>query len=374
MRCTSYDLLTGQVVDDIPFTQWSFSPAHCTSGTGGWSAQIPDYHEKAAPDFLAEERHLIVFTADDKEQALGLATAGRLLFAGILWDLEDDDDNGILRVGGEGQWSYFRDGRRNFRGIPPVPNVTLADDFDYTNGPDQFQLVTLMLAFAQSGFAESLNLDVRYTGLSGVTRTGVLKASELKPYAEIIEDWAFGDDGFDFAINGEWQSGQPRFHLDLFHPEQGTTQSDPWRLGAHCTINGKWNRTAGANLIDGVGATVGTEPLRRSSVATPTRGLRIERVVSYTDIDSGPTLKALTNGELARANKPVGTFNVRLQPDEDGQFTTCSLDAWTVGDTVPVVGPVGGYTTVDAPHRIMGYELAGGNDTGVTVTVDLEPA
>jgi hypothetical protein len=374
MRCTSYDLLTRQVVDDVPFSTFSFSDVHCTVGPGGWQATIADGHEKAAPGFLAEERHAVIFTADKNDEAIGLATAGRLLFAGILWDLDVDPDTGQLRVGGQGLWSYFRDGRRNFRGVPPVGNVTDADDFGYESSPEQFNLVKLLMVFAQSGTAENLGLDTRFSALSGVTRTGTLKASELKGYADVIEDWAFADDGFDFAISGEWINSQPRFHLDLYHPEKGSAMNDPWRIGSHVKIDGKWKRTTSANLIDAVGATIDGEPLRRSSVATPSRGLRIERVISYTDVTDGPTLKALANGELRRANRPAGAFDVKLLPDAEGRFGTCSLDNWSVGDTTPLVGPVGRYTNTDRLHRIMGYELAVDEDKALTVKVDLEPA
>lgn len=367
MRCTSYDLLNRKVVDDIPFTTYRFSPTHCTLGPGGWSATIPDGDEKASPEFLAAERHAVIFTADADDARF--ASPGRILFAGILWDVEDDTDSGMLRVGGAGPWSYFRDGRRNFRGIPPVTNVTEAADFSYENAPDQFNLVLFLMVLAQSGTAENLGIDTRFPALSGVTRTGVLKASELKSYADIIEDWAFADDGFDFDISGEWVGSEPRFHLNLHHPEQGVDLSDPWYIGSHVTIDGKWKRESGANLVDAVGATVDTEPLRRSAVAAPTRGLRLERVISYTDVTSGPVLKGLANGELRRANRPVGEFDVVLN-----DLSVCSLDSWSVGDTVPLVGPVGNYTDIDQRHRIMGYEFSSGEDTETQVTVNLEPA
>lgn len=365
MRATSYLLATQQVVDDIPFATFRFSPF--LSQPGGWSATINCYEEKASPDFLAEEVHGIIFTADTDDERLGIAAAGEALFAGALWDLEVDGDT--LKVGGEGLWSYFRDERRNFRGVPPVANVTLATDFDYTNAPDQFQLTTYLLVLAQSGLAENIGLDVRWiNGLSGITRTGVIKASELKPYAQIIEDWANADDGFDFNLKVEWANSQPRFHLDLYYPARGIDLDDPWMIGSHVTLDGPWRRTAGANLIDAVGATVGSEPLRRSAVGTP-KGLRIERVVQNTDIDNGPLLKGIANAELARANHPVGTCNVKIS-----DFTVCGLDKWSIGDTIPLVGPVSGYTTIDEPNRIMGYEVSVDENRAITVTVDLEPA
>lgn len=363
MLCHSYDLLARQTVDRVPFASWRYNEA--LSKPGGWSCSIRADHEKASVDYLAEERHAVIFTAQAGDGSGG--AHGEILFVGALWDLKVTTED-VLVVGGEGLWSYFRDGRRNFRGIPPVTNVTEADDFSYENAPDQFQLVYQLMVFAQSGVAESLGMDVRYPALSGVTRTGVLKASELKAYAQIIEDWAYADDGFDFAVTAEWFNSQPRFHLDLFSPQRGTVLSDPWRLGKHVTRSGDWSRTTGANLIDGVGGSPDGEPIRRSSTGTP-KGLRIERVVSFTDVDDGPTLKGLTNGELARANKPVGTANVKIK-----DFDVCGLDKWKVGDTIPLVGPVSGYTTIDEPNRIVGYEATGTGQDALTVTVDLEPA
>lgn len=344
MQIYSYDLLIQEIVDEIPFSTWRFNET--LNKPGGFACAIAANHPKADPDLLHVGRHAIFF--DDN---------GSLRFGGILWSAKVSSDQETLTVGGEGFWSYFREGRRNLRA-------------SYNHTLDQFTHVVDLIAIAQGEAGGDLGITVRYPSLSGITRTLEILATERKAFAEIVEDMADAEDGFDFAITAEWSGNQPALFLDLFHPERGVAKDNAWELGTHVSLKKEWEEETGANRVDAIGATVDGVPLVAPASVPPTETLRLDRVVQYTDVTDPDTLLALAKGERKRALKPQGNVTVKVENHDEA-----GLDTFTVGDSIFLVGDLG-YRQLDQRMRIVGYDASADEDeTGVpTVTVDLEPA
>lgn len=363
MRFYSLDLLSldasdGPVIEEIKFASWKFNEAF--NLPGGWTCTLATSDEKASPEYLAKERHCVFACLGD-----------RILFPGMLWEVEVSADLKELKVGGQGIWSYWRDGKRNIS----KGDGNADDGFDWTNSPDQFQIVTQLMAVAQADDGENVGLSVvGHPPLSGVTRSLKIDRTELKGYAEVVEDFAKTDDGFDFAVNGAWVHGVPKLTLDLYYPQRGSVLENPWHLGSHVTLSKPWAESPGANRVDAMGATgPDGKPLIQRASAPAVDTIRIDRVVRFTDITDETTLLAQAKGERRRALRPQVSTTVQVQNHE-----VAGLGTFSVGDTVDLVGDIG-YKQVDMPFRIVGYEASGtgataDQDASLNVLVDLESA
>lgn len=333
----AYDLATRRIVDEIPFSTFKFGDI--LNRPGGWSATISAHHEKCNPGNLAEDRTAII-----------VDQGGELRFAGILWDIKVT--GGILTCGGNNLWDYFA-------------HRYIRNDQTYT-ATDQFQIVQGLLLAAQFGLRESIGLTVRWPALSGVLRDRTYLATERKQYRQAVEDLAEVENGFEFSLTAQWSGGQPIFFLDLAHPRRGQVTDHVWQLNKTVALAGDWTRdgTGFANRVDAIGSGTGATKLIGTGQANPA-ALRMEQIVTFTDVKVPATIDAHANGELGRANQPQEQLKVRVV--DLAQF---GLGAWSTGDQVWVVGDLG-YTVLDDSYRIQGYEVSSDVNGALTVTCDL---
>lgn len=349
MDVFSYDLLNLGSVEQIDFGAWRYNRA--LNLPGGFSCDIAANDPRATTEFLAKARHGLFF-----------ADGGVIRAQGIIWDRRRSQDLQTLTVGGQGIFSYFRDGKRQLRDDYPPGGSGIS--------ADQFQHVTVLMAIAQSEAGTNLGMDVRYhPGLSGKILDLTFNATERKQFGQIIEDLASTDDGFDFAISSEWVDSKPALHLDLYTPQQGTVLETAWEVGTHVNLAATWDESTSANRIDAIGATVNGHPLIGTASRPPLDQLRVDKVVSYTAITDQAQLDAQAKGQRKREATPQATVKVVIADHEEA-----GLGTYDLGDTVTLVARFSETEMLAAPYRIMADEVVGDVNGAVTVTVDLVPA
>lgn len=191
------DLMTGAVLAELPLSDVQFDLT--LNGAGSFSATMPlrDKRISAVGPIAATE---------PSRTALYVDRDGVLVWGGILWTRQYSNSTGLLTIGGNEFWSYFR---RRFISVNYL--VTAAD---------QLHIAQDLCAGAQSDPHGNIGVTVG-AETSGILRDYTSYSYELKPVAEAVEELSQLDRGFDFAIDVQYVAGVPTQTLNLGYPRRG---------------------------------------------------------------------------------------------------------------------------------------------------------
>lgn len=337
----AYDLLTNDLIDELPFT--TFSYADVINKQGGFEGTLPLEHPRATAGNLAPWRTAIYVDRD-----------GVLLFGGILTDVSAslDGAGGTLRVGGIGFFGFYKEDRVTISGDGGMTYEVLTDDALTFTAVDQFRIVQDLVEHGNSKTGQDFGLSVTWPALSGVTRTQTYLTTDRKCVGEAIEALAKVDDGFDFAVTVAWSGNAPAKELRLYYPRKGRELDIVFEAGKNIKLlSYSLSGAKQANYVDALGSGDGRAMKRQTSSDIndyyPSAVFpRLDAVSTFRDVSNDSTLLAHAEKERLTRRLPIETMRVAIQNSAEA-----TAGAYTVGDDVYVRAEAG-YLQISDRYRI----------------------
>lgn len=356
-RYIAADLRTGQKIAELPLTGVKYQKVLNGAGTLSCAMTLPNSNPTLA--------QILVDATTPTRRALYIDRDGVIMWAGIIWTRRYDTATSVCDLQGAELWSLFK--RRRI------------SDLETFTAIDQCTIAENLITYTQAKTGGSIGV-VNAGVTSGVTRTRTYLAADLKPVAEAIEQLAAVSNGFEFAIDTDYQSGVITNTFRCSYPRRGRaagTNGHVFEVGRNVAAF-QWNEdgTSAANTVYAVGADSGTGAIRSTGTGTTavTAGYPLlEDNVSYTDVTVQATLDAHATAEVTASEYPIelpqmvvradmnpvlGEYivgdevRIRIQPNEDPRF------------------PMG----LDRYNRIVAYSVDvpdTGEGENVTLTLDL---
>lgn len=359
------DLMAGTEIAEVDLTTCEWRDT--LDRQQGLSASIPAADEKA-----------LLENFEPGATALWIEAAGDLRFGGIVWNsrLGGDDATDVVDVSGLGFMSAYKDGRRLVRGRAGMTYATTQDggsgepasDVSWLN-VDQFRIVADLFAHAaNSGGAGDVGFDaVRFNGpgvggLSGVARTRTVWAYEKRTIADVLEELARLDDGFDYAVNVAWNGSNPERYLDLYYPRRGRSRSSSslvftlgFEIGKGVTLESYEADALGmANRMTAIGpgsadARVFAEA-QDASLVFPTGSYPLlEGQEAYTSDEQLVNLADRAAADLAASKRRLEIVTFRIYDTDDPDL---GLGSFVPGDSCRLNGDVG-FVNLDDWYRLV---------------------
>lgn len=288
------DLISNTIREEIPLSDLRWSLVLNAPGT--LTGTIPLDHPKATRANL-----------DPGGTAIYLERGGLLVWGGILWGARASTRRRIVEITAAGFWSYLR--RRRIRHTKT-----------YT-GQDQLAIARDLVTYAQSQPGGNLGI-VTGGETSGVTRDRTYYHYERKSIGEAIEQLAAVQNGFDFAIEVQWDATgtTPEKHFRLYYPRRGTRLDTLiWNhnVAGVADVTVSVDATRAANQIDALGE--GDADAMLIATASDTSVLAryplLDDAISHKDIKESATLQAHAESRLAALRVPVETPEITTQAD-----------------------------------------------------------
>lgn len=343
-RCLAADLLSGTILEEIPFSTFGYS--HVLNRPGAFSATIGLRHAKAARAILSPAK-----------TAIHIEREGAIAWSGILWTAQASSGGSSLTVAGAGWWSYFR--RRFIR----TTKTYVATD--------QLVIARDLLAYAQGIAGGDIGL-ILGAETCGVLRDRTYNGFERKNVAEAIEQLAAVRNGFDFAVETVWSGARVAKTLRLSYPRRGSVTPLVFELGVNLAeLDQEVDGTKQANVVDVAGAGEGDSLLFATAAAADRAGYPLlEAVHSRKDVTVLSTLQAYADLELAGTRLPPSwTPSIRVLPTNPDT----AVGNYTIGDTVTVRGSDGWLQIPAEAMRIMELNVSVAESGDESVTVGLAP-
>lgn len=346
-RFLAYDITGTEFRAEVPFSEVKFGDV--LNRPGSLDASLPARATEATRDIL-----------DPGRTTLWVTDGTSLVWGGIVWAWRRElGDNPMVRIAGQGIWSYYREGRR-----------TIREDLTFT-ATDQLSIALLLLTKTHN-IANPLGLTVNLNpATSGINRTTAYKATERKPVGEAIEQLAEMVNGFDFNTTATWDTGTipptPQVALDITYPATGMITEHVWAHGFDILLEPvEVDATKLATTIDAIGGDNGAGAIA-TGTATDTTGIYpyLEGTISVTDETNTTTLTSIASGELAWRQAPPRTTTAQILDP-----ARWPLGSWNLGDQVWITCRDNG-VDVDGYWRITAWDC-GINTNGIeTITVTL---
>lgn len=279
-----------------------------------------------------------------------------LRWGGRLWKAELKGK--FVRFSGEGFFSSLR--RRR-----------MADDF-FRQADEQLDIAWDAIDYTQGRTGGALGITRASLTPSGVTRT-ILACGEARvAVADVIDDLAGGDNGFDYEVGADkvWRT---------WYPARGTDVS------ASVVFDGATNAVEIERQLDGeqiansigaISANLACEPLSYYTAVDATSrtayGL-LEDEVERTDLEDTTLVDALADEELRLRKDPADQIRVTTS---DGIASVPNVHAgdFDLGDEVRVKASAGGFGTFDAHYRVLGFVTTLRQTGEERTTYDLDEA
>jgi hypothetical protein len=351
-RVLSLDLRTGTRIAELEVKDLKFSQRLNNAGSLSGTVQLPP------PNSTADRARgsVINDAVDECRRLLVVERDGVVVADGIVWASPYSDGTSSRSITAASLWSYFR---RRY--------ITARTVFPLT---DQLTIARTLIDTAQAASGGSIGVT-HNTGLSTVTRSRTYERGELKPVAEAIEQLASVDNGFDFAIDCNWDpaTGALVRTLNLAYPRRGRNflaTGHVFEMGRNIT-GFEWpsDGTATANRVWGIGAGEGTSMLMTAKVdATQIQPLTsggpgyplLEDVITNKDIRELSTLEAQTQARLDAYSSPIVIPKISVRADVDPV-----LGSYITGDAARIIIPPNTSPRfpdgLDTYKRIVGWDV-----------------
>jgi len=296
------NLFTGEILEEMPFSKFGYS--RTKNKPGGWDANIGQQQVKATDTLLSPWARSVYAARDNT-----------LLYGGILQTRNTESDE-EMKIGGEGFFSYYQQGRRSLRSKVGMLRAGGKNDFEiiYTQ-VDQFEIVMDFLRHAAS-YSGGANVSYDIVrlhgpgvgGLSGVLRDRTYYTYELKEIGEAIEQMSEVIDGFDFSESYYWENNAIKRAFDLWFPWKGNLEPITMEVGNNVILlNRDEDGTAFATRAIALGSGEADAQLQAESVKAgieyPTGPYpMLEHIETYSDVSIQATLQSHSQFDVNQAS------------------------------------------------------------------------
>ena len=202
----------------------------------------------------------------------------------------------------------------------PVPNI-VGKSVSFTN-VDQFQIVQLVMAAAQSIAGTALNIQVP-GGLSGVPVSVTYNDTDYKTAYQALLDLSQSQNGFDFNVEVYYDgNGTPQKVLNLGYPQIGYryVAGDPNAPVLQLPGNVlDYTYFEDGSLVANYVSAVGANNIIGSGSYAPAIAAGypfMQEVVNYSDITSQPLLGLIAQGRANALGVPPTTLKVTQIADQ----------------------------------------------------------
>jgi hypothetical protein len=355
----TFNARTGARIAELPLTGVRYSDALDKAATMTGSVALNTRDMLGVDITAATERGKTGIYAD---------RGGVPVWAGFIWDREYDSESETLTLDCATWWSYWSHRL-----------TTTSRNFVAT---DQLTIARTLIADGV-GFANPM-LSIPAAPTSGVLRDRQYFYYDKRPLAELVQQLAAVDNGFDFSIDPSYVAGDLVLTLNWYYPRRGRTQANSGHIfeyGADTLgniVKYSWPDPGSqeANQVWNLGAGNG-DTMLKAAYFDPTRTDAgwplLESVISNKDVTVLATLQAQALAELRAKANISGVPKMTVLADVEPQF-----GGWTLGDDVRIriadyrfPRNADGSVSLDVWRRISGYTVNVPDD-GSPETVDLE--
>lgn len=343
------DLFSGEVLEELPFSKFSYT--RTKNRPGGWSAEIPYRHPKVSASLL-----------DPWTKSVYVGRGDAILAGGIL-QYRTTTEGEPMKVGGEGFFSYYRDGRRHLRSRVGMTSATGANGYEITfTQVEQFDIVQNMLNHA-AAYGTSVEYDdINYFGpgvggISGVKRDRTYFTYEYKQLGEAVEQLSEVIAGFDFSESYYWSGGLINRAFNLWYPYKGATPPIIFEVGANVLLLERDEDGAEfATRAIALGSGEADAQLKAEAIDTtkefPTgRYPVLESIETYSDVSIQATLNSHASHDLIQKKVLRDTIETQITDKLETQ-----LGAFDWGDRIQAVADDGALQ-LDDLYRIESYSV-----------------
>jgi hypothetical protein len=345
------DLLTNQILAELPLTAVSFSQQLNTSGSFTAKLQLVNAANSNAIAATIPARTAVYVDRD-----------GVLIWGGVLWSREySSKDQSLTLLAGEFE-SYFEHRR-----------ITADAVFA---GADQLTAVQSIVNTAQTATNGNIGVVVGVE-TSGVTVNRTFYGYEYKTVFAAIQELSRSSTGFDFNIQVYYDSnGNPAKLLRLGYPRYGKKYSATSISSTVLELPGNaidytWpeDGSLAANYLYALGA--GPNPGKLTYTAIDGSKIAagwplLEDQANHSDVSDPTLLAGLGNGQVAVISYPPTTIKITIPAQADP-----ILGSYEVGDDARVRILDDRFTTqLDTVYRIVAFTVQVG-DSNIPETVSL---
>jgi hypothetical protein len=348
------DLLTNQILAELPITGVSFTQQLNTAGT--------------------LQGHLLLSGVNSAGLNVANATIpgrcaiyvdrnGVLVWGGIIWSRDYNSSNQTLTMHAREFESYFE--RRR-----------ISSTLTYTN-QDQLAIVESLINSAQSVPFGNIGVQVG-TLTSGVSLSRTYYSYELKTYFSAIQDLSRSTNGFDFNIAVAYDGdNNPTKTLLLGYPRLGNTYSatsasvPTFELSSNLVeYQYPEDGSIAANTVYALGA--GSNEGKLIAIASDTTKTAagwplLEEAANYSDVTDSTYLAGLASGQVASVSYPPSTIKI-VQP----AYVNPVFGSYNIGDQARLrINDNRFPTGLDTNYRIVALNVEPGENGPERVTLTL---
>ena len=350
------DLLTNQILAELPLTGVSFTQQLNQSGT--------------------LNGHLLLSAVNSAQFNVNAATIpgrsaiyvdrnGDLIWGGVIWNRTYNSAEQVLNLTAREFESYFE--RRRISATQSFTNT------------DQLVIARTLIDDAQLVPSGDIGV-ITGSETSGVLIDRVYYDYELKNVYQAIQDLSRAEDGFDFNINVSYDpiTEEPIKTLVLGYPRSGVIYdlNDPQALvfmfpaGNIVEYEYPEDASIAANTIYALGA--GSNEGKLLSIAQDTTKITdgwavLEDVANYSDVTDSALLDELSLGQVLAVSYPPTTIKIVVPA-----YVTPTLNDYNIGDDARLIITDERFPgTLDAIYRIVALNVQPGEDGPERVTITL---
>ena len=349
------DLLTNQILAELPLTGVTFTQQLNTAGTLQGDLLLSGIN--AATQNVAN-------ATIPAKCAIYVDRDGVLVWGGVIWHREYQSKDQRLKITAQEFESYFA--RRRITTTQVFSNV------------DQFTIAQTLINQAQAVTNGNIGVIVP-TSTSGVTVSKTFYSYELKSVYQALLDLSRSTTGFDFNVNVAYDGGgNPSKSLVLGYPKSGIRYSSSsvtapvFEFPAGNIVEYAYpeDGSVAANTIYVVGA--GSNEAKLIATATDSTKLLagwplLEDSANYSDFTDSTLLGNLAISQVSAVSYPPTTLKIVAPP-----FQNPTLGSYNIGDDVRVMITDDRFPTgLDAVYRLVALSLTAGETSAELVTLTL---
>lgn len=350
------DLLTNEIIAELPLTGVSFTQQLNQSGTLNGHVLLSALN--------SAEFNVNVSTIPGRS-AIYVDRNGDLIWGGIIWNRTYNSAEQVLSLTAREFESYFE--RRR---------ISTTDTFTNT---DQLVIARTLIDDAQLVPSGDIGV-ITGSETSGVLIDRVYYDYELKNVYQAIQDLSRAEDGFDFLIDVSYDpiTDEPIKTLVLGYPRTGVIYNlnDPEALvfifpaGNIVEYEYPEDASIAANTIFALGA--GSNEGKLISIAQDTTKITegwaiLEDVANYSDVTDPVLLDELSLGQVLAVSFPPTTIKIVVPA-----YIPPTLNDYNIGDDARLIITDERFPgTLDAVYRIVALNIQPGEDGPERVTLTL---
>jgi hypothetical protein len=349
------DLLTNQILAELPLTGVTFTQSLNTGGTFQGNILLSGID--------AESQNVANATIPAK-CAIYVDRGGVLVWGGVIWARQYDSGDQRLKITAQEFETYFT--RRRITSTQVFSNV------------DQFLIAQTLVNNAQAVPNGNIGVIVP-TNVSGINVSRTFYSYELKTVYSALLDLSRSNSGFDFNIQVAYDGGgNPTKTLVLSYPKSGTRYSTTsltvpvfeFPAGNVMEYSYPEDGSVAANTIYVIGA--GSNEAKLIATATDTAKIAqgwpvLEDSQNYSDFTDTTLLANLASAQVSAVSFPPTTLKIVSPP-----YVNPTLGSYVIGDDVRVRIRDDRFPTgLDATYRLVALSVTAGETSAEQVTLTL---